>query len=150
MNKIFTCAFAALVCFGLASFVDMARAEASARKCLYGPNADPRRRAGSCVQVIGSGLNVASIAGGTRLTARRSIKGHSEIWTVNAGAAGFHYNTSEQVFWNTSWVNFNNFYTSDIVVNRNLPNNSLVCSRFWSFYEGRWRGQGDVCVKVHR
>jgi hypothetical protein len=132
-----------LVSVGLATLTAASRAEASADACtgLAG---------GSCIRVVGAGLFVQSVAPGIKLFPRKSMKGHFEVWTVGAGGAGFHYNTTENVYWNQSWVGFRAIWGPTRNLRRYLPNNARVCARFWTFTSGTWRGHGDVCVKVHR
>jgi hypothetical protein len=143
MQKFYLHMLALLVSFGVATAGGMSHAHASATACTKGV------REQDCVQVVGAGLFVQSVTPGIKLLPRVSLKGHFEVWTLDAGTAGFHYNTPETVLWNQSWVTFLVQWGPTRNISKYLPNNSLVCARFWTFTSGAWRGHGDICVRVH-
>ena len=99
-----------------------------------------------CVKVVGTGLYVKTAQGGTRLAPRASTYGHSEIW-----GSGFHVNTGNKTLTNT--VSTTQPVTvwdyQAVSVNRNLPNASTVCARWWAYYNGAYHGSKIACVTIH-
>ncbi|BAZ12507.1 hypothetical protein NIES4071_43380 [Calothrix sp. NIES-4071] len=121
------------------SFAAIPKAEATSSGC----------SGGSCVFVQGGGLHVNTVQGGVKVGTRKSVYGHVEIW-----GSGFHKNTSDKTYREcNSQTGGCNVIVKDreiVRLNRNLPNGSKVCARFWRKQGSGYADEDIACVTITR
>ncbi len=132
-------ASASIVSVIAASVAVIPRTEANASGC----------SGGSCVRVYGEGLYVNYVDGVVNVGNRRSVVGHMEIW-----GSGFHVNTSDKTYRDcnpqTGKCAALVRDTQRVHLNRNLPNNSKVCARFWRKAGSSYFDEDIACVTIER
>lgn len=101
-----------------AAFTTIPRTEANTTGCVW--------NGFSCIYVNGDSLRVNYIKGGAQLAPRAVITGHMQITGY-----GFDVNTVERNYVNSDPTDPLVVWSEPVYLNRNLPNGSLVCSRFW-------------------
>lgn len=101
---------------------------------------------GSCIFVKGNKLNVEYVKGGLTLSNGAKTFGHVEIW-----GDGFRYNSPDRHFSNPfrpGGAITRSFTAAQLNLNRDLPNRSKVCSRFWVKTRRGYQGREIVCVTI--
>jgi hypothetical protein len=99
----------------------------------------------SCVLVNGNGLRVNYLQGGVYVGRTNSVFGHMEIW-----GSGFHVNTSDKTLRNNSRGTAIVWDPERVSLNRDLPNGSQVCSRFWRKIGSSYNDGGIACKTIER
>jgi len=82
------------------------------------------------------------------LGARQSARGHFETYSFQGQ---IHLNTPDQTYWNQSWWHFSTMWGPQFRINRNVPNGTQICSRFWEMRNGNYINppHSPACETVH-
>jgi hypothetical protein len=119
------------------SFAAIPKADANTTGCVFGGS--------SCVLVNGNGLHVNYLKGGVTVGRTSSVLGHMEIW-----GSGFHVNTSDKTYRNNSTGTVIVWDYESVSLNRDLPDGSQVCSRFWRKTGSSYADRGIACKTIER
>jgi hypothetical protein len=73
-----------------------------------------------------------------------AVYGHTEVYYKSGGTVHTIGNNSNH--WLTCAVTGGIW---QVLPNKNYPNNSEICSRFWTLENGRYSHDGSSCVGIH-
>jgi hypothetical protein len=99
----------------------------------------------SCVQVVGASTHVTSARGGVNLGPRQSARGHFEVYDTSRL---IDFNSSDETYWNQSWLHQATFWGPARTLNRYFPDGDQICAIFWERRGGGYTRHAPACITV--